>query len=107
MTTLEERRHQADMLQAYKIITGKDNVKRETWFQMAEEGTMRTRQATGLLNVLKPRARLEVRCNFFSVRVADQWNLVPDNVKMAKNPRHFKRLYKQHRSSRPRPDTSR
>ncbi len=61
---------------------------------------MRTRQATGLLNVLKPRARLEVRCNFFSVRVADQWNLVPDKVKMAKNPGHFKRMYKQHRSSR-------
>jgi hypothetical protein len=51
MTTLEERRHQADMLQAYKIITGKDNVKRETCFKMAEEGSVRTRQATGLLNV--------------------------------------------------------
>ncbi len=35
MTTLEERRHQADMLQVYKIITRKDNVDSACWFQMA------------------------------------------------------------------------
>jgi ribonuclease P/MRP protein subunit RPP40 len=30
--TLEERRHQADMVQTYKIVTGKDTVNRENWF---------------------------------------------------------------------------
>jgi ribonuclease P/MRP protein subunit RPP40 len=35
MTTLEERRHQADMLQVYKIITRKDNVDSACWFKMA------------------------------------------------------------------------
>ncbi len=30
--SLEERRHQADMVQTYKIVTGKDMVKSETWF---------------------------------------------------------------------------
>jgi hypothetical protein len=102
LTTLEERRHQADMLQAYKIITGKDNVKRESWFKMAAEGVVRTRQAAGLMNVVKPRSRLEVRSNFFSVRVADGWNMVPEDIKMARSAGHFKRLYKTHRSSLPR-----
>jgi hypothetical protein len=66
LTTLEKRRHQADMVQLYKIVTGKDNVKGETWFKMAAEGAVRTRQAAALMNILKPRVSLEIRSNFFS-----------------------------------------
>ncbi len=39
MTTLKERRHRDDMLQVFKILTGKDNVDKSTWFKMASEGT--------------------------------------------------------------------
>jgi hypothetical protein len=59
----------------------------------------RTRQATGVLNLIKPRANLEIRANFFSVRVVDSWNAIPENIKMARNPGHFKRLYKAYRSN--------
>ncbi len=104
LTTLEERRHQADMLQVYKILTGKDNVKSECWFRMAAAGTIRTRQAAGVMNILKPRSRLEVRGNFFSVRVADSWNSVPETIKMSRTTGQFKRQYKKYRSSRPRRD---
>ncbi len=68
LTTLEERRHQADMLQVYKILTEKDRVSSETWFRRAGEGAVSTRHAAGLMNLVKPRTRLEVRSNFFSVR---------------------------------------
>ncbi len=61
---------------------------------MAAEGAVRTRQAAGLMNVVKPRSWLEVKNNFFSVRVADGWNLVPEEIKMARTDGHFKRLYK-------------
>ncbi len=71
LTTLKERRHQADMAQVYKIIIGKDNLERDCWFKMAADGAVRTRQAAGLMNVVKPRTRLEVQTNFFSVRTAD------------------------------------
>ena len=37
METLEERRHRMDMAQVYKIVTGKDKVKSDTWFTMARE----------------------------------------------------------------------
>ena len=37
METLEERRHRMDMAQVYKIVTGKDKVKSDTWFTMATE----------------------------------------------------------------------
>jgi ribonuclease P/MRP protein subunit RPP40 len=100
LNTLEERRHQADMLQMYKIITGKDSVMREQWFKMAADAMVRTRQAAGLLNVIKPRARLGVRINFFSVRTADDWNVVPEKIKMARTAAHFKKLYNTFRCSR-------
>jgi ribonuclease P/MRP protein subunit RPP40 len=35
ISTLEERRKYLDMLQTYKVMTGKDNVERSTWFDMA------------------------------------------------------------------------
>ena len=38
LETLEERRHRIDMAQVYKIVTGKDKVKSDTWFTMAREG---------------------------------------------------------------------
>ncbi len=69
---------------------------------MAAEGAVRTRQAAGLMNVVKPRSCLEVRSNVFSVRVADGWNLVPEEIKMARTAGHFKRLYRTHWSSLPR-----
>ena len=43
MVTLEERRHQIDMVQTYKILHGKDKVRREEWFTMASESERPTR----------------------------------------------------------------
>jgi hypothetical protein len=34
ISTLEERRRYLDMLQTYKVLTGKDNVDRATWFDI-------------------------------------------------------------------------
>jgi hypothetical protein len=101
LTTLEERRHQADMLQMYKIVTGKDKVNHVHWFKMAADGIVRTRQVAGLLIVLKPRARLDMQSNFFSMRIADDWNAVLKEIKMARTVAHFKKLYKMLRCSRP------
>jgi hypothetical protein len=80
-TTLEERLHQADMLQTFKIVRGIDKVNSETWFQMAAHAERATRSSYGPLN-LRPRpARLEVRRNFFSNRVVESWKQIPSNVK--------------------------
>ncbi len=103
MTTLEERRHQLDMFQTFKIIGGHDAVEKQHWFSMATNSTVSTKQVTGLLNLLKPRANLEVRGNFFSARVVDEWNAIPSEIKMAKNPAQFKGLYKAYRRSQERP----
>jgi hypothetical protein len=51
LLTLEERRHQADMVQTYKIVTGKDMVKSETWFQSVAVTGRATRSADDPLNI--------------------------------------------------------
>jgi hypothetical protein len=69
MQTLEECRHQTHKLQVYNILQGCDNIKVDQWFKMAVDGGQRTRQATGVLHLIKPRVQLNLRANVFSVRV--------------------------------------
>ena len=64
MVTLEERRHQLDMLQAYKILTGKDKVNKEIWFKSTCESGRDTRAAADPLNLRFPTPRLELRRAF-------------------------------------------
>jgi ribonucleases P/MRP protein subunit RPP40 len=64
VTTLEERRHKADMVQSFKILQGCDNVNSETWLQKVETSVRMTRSAADPLN-LKPQApRLKIRRTF-------------------------------------------
>jgi ribonucleases P/MRP protein subunit RPP40 len=44
LTTLEERRHQADMAHMYKICTGKDGLRMADWFEPPTAAAARTRQ---------------------------------------------------------------
>jgi hypothetical protein len=87
------------MVQVFKILSGHDSVEKNQWFKMAADSGAGTRQAAGPRNLIKPRTNLEIRTNFFSVRVIDNWNLIPAEIKMARNPEQFKKLYRDHRSS--------
>ena len=80
------------MIQVYKVLTGKDRVSPQTWFQICEELDDRrgTRARAGMCNVERLEGRLEVRKNFWSVRVADKWNQLPDLVKTANTLDSFK-----------------
>ena len=50
LSTLEERRHQADMLQTFKILQQKDRVNSESWFRMAGEEGRLTRSTSDPMN---------------------------------------------------------
>jgi len=95
LTTLEERRHQIDMAQVYKILNGKDRVDWNSWFRLARDGPRETRRAADPLNLQLRPARLEVRRNFFSNRVVESWNSIPAELKRAKNLKGFKEGYKK------------
>ena len=74
LTTLEENRQRGDMVEMFKIVTGKTKVDYSNWFNFApvRQGAGNTIATTGYLNVEEPpRAGGEVRKNFFSHRA---WN---------------------------------
>ena len=94
--SLQDRRREIDMVQTYKIVNNIDSENSEEWFSRAD--TRRpTRNTSGRDNLIKKRGQHEYRTNFFSIRVTEDWNELPDNVKSAKSVQIFKRLYRRHR----------
>ena len=89
MTTLEERRRRGDLLQAYKVIRGVDDVDPSLWFDMVQPraGAMTTREVSGAHNVKREERQIntEIRKNFWSQRIIDPWNNLPDEVKQAES----------------------
>jgi ribonuclease P/MRP protein subunit RPP40 len=86
MRTLEEIRVRGDLIETYKILTGKSDVDPKTWFSLASDAdpSIRTRATTGYLNLVQaPIGKTDVRKNFFSQRVVSHWNQLPEHVKKA------------------------
>ena len=81
---MQARRERGDMVEAYKIITGKVDVQPSIWFSplTTREGAASTRATSGHLNLARREASSEVRKNQFSVRVVPLWNyLTKSNLK--------------------------
>ena len=97
LTTLEARRIRGDMIQVWKILHEQDDVKLSTWFIMAsDQQGQTTRHTSNLLNIAKPKAKLEVRANFFSVRCVQCWNNLPIKLRSATSVNEFKIAYDNH-----------
>jgi hypothetical protein len=93
LQTLEERRIQADMVQVYKILNGKDKVNKDTWFKMMQDGERVTRATSDPLNIQAQYGRLDIRRNFFTHRVVEQWNKIPEDLKNARTVQSFRKGY--------------
>ena len=95
METLEKRRLDQDLVQAYKILKEVDNVDKSTWFQQVPADRIQhTRATEGGHNIVRTNSRLELRRNFFSQRVAERWNALPQKAKEARTVVEFKNLMK-------------
>ena len=91
MDTLVERRKRGDLVTAYKVHSGKDNIDPATWFKTFEPaGGAVTRRQAGYQNMETPQWRGEARKNFWSVRVCEPWNSLPDKVKKLETVNGFK-----------------
>ena len=88
LTKLVERRFRGDMIETYKILTGKENVRKENFFQMsAERGDPELFRG---LKIFKKRARKSLRRNTFSQRVTNPWNKLTKKEVQAKKTSSFK-----------------
>ena len=98
LTSLEERRHRADMALVHSLMHGLGNINVDDWFQRADTSARTTRVTSGALNVRPKYGRLEVRKHSFTVRTTSSWNNVPRDLKQKTSANSFKTAYAQHRA---------
>ena len=68
-----------------------ENVDKRTW--ATDVAPRATRVTDHPLNIVKPRWNYEPRSKFYSIRVVEQWNSLPNSVREAKTFNSFKNLY--------------
>ena len=71
--SLQRRRLRGDLIETYKILTGKDKIKSDQLFQKATTTEIRGHS----LKLYKKSSRLELRKHSFSQRITDHWNKLP------------------------------
>jgi ribonuclease P/MRP protein subunit RPP40 len=91
LPTLLERRHQADMDMVHMDHT--------TWFQKAENEPRAARNTADPYNLKVKHGRLDLRRNFFGIRVIEDWNRIPANMKSAEKSENFKAAYRKMRAT--------
>ena len=90
LTILEKRRLRGDLIETYKILSGKERVNSEDFFHFSQTGyNLRSHRYTLATN----RCHLELRRNFFSQPVVKPWNKLPSHVVTAPSTYAFKNRF--------------
>lgn len=87
LTTLEQRRKRGDLIEVFKIMTGRERIDSDIFFKRASSGHHLRGHSQKLFAA---GARLDVRKHFFSVRVTREWNALPQTVVDAPSVNTFK-----------------
>jgi hypothetical protein len=82
LPSLSYRRSRGDMIEVYKIMSGKYDPEISNIFQLQEQENRNTRGHK--YKLFKPRCRLNIRKNSFCIRVVNMWNNLSENVVTAK-----------------------
>ena len=89
----ETRRRRGDLIETYKIITGKEKLSPSQFFHPS---TVRYNTRGHSLKLTKQRSRLDLRWYFFSQRVINDWNSLPQHVVDVPTVSTFKRRLDKH-----------
>ena len=92
---LVDRRVRGDMIETYKIMTGKEKLERRKLFKMA---TLRGRYHT--MKIYRKYSRLNIRKYWFSQRVITKWNSLSRKEVQAENTSCFKTRYDKQEKER-------
>jgi len=98
MTTLEERRARGDQIEVFKILNDLTNLDKNEFFDFVQDRhQIDTRNHSQ--NLLVPqKCRLNIRRNFFSCRVVNAWNSLPEYVRSSTSVNSFKNNYDYYHS---------
>ena len=99
LTTLRERRRRGDLIETFKTLNGFNRVDKNDWFILTQDNARETRRTTNITEtgverkkhiLEKENPRLEIRKNFFTVRIVNEWNSLPEDVKKQPTVNAFK-----------------
>ena len=97
LETLQLQLDKQDLQEMYKIMTGTGELNPENLFKKPKIRTGAvTRSADDPHHLPTPRTRLEIRKNFFTVRIVEKWNALPIEIKSLGKIQHFKRALNDH-----------
>ena len=65
-----------ELIETFKIVTGKECIDKRQFFSLSATTSLRGHDQ----KLFKPRSRLHVRQKFFSQRIIDTWNKLPQEV---------------------------
>ena len=88
LPTLKYRRRRGDMMIIYKILNDLIDLDRESFLQMSNLYT-----GGHSKKLYKAFSRLKIRSQFFSQRVIDEWNSLPNSAVALGSLNEFKRNY--------------
>ena len=93
LTTLATRRLRGDLIETYKLLTHKERIDPNQFFQFSDNGYALRGHS---LKLYKPSVRLNIRKQFYSYRVIDSWNQLPQHVVEAPTVNTFKNRLDKH-----------
>lgn len=95
LTTLEERRTRGDLIEVFKMIKGLNKTDYRNFFTIIQNSKTRGHR----FKLQKNRSRLDIRKYFFSQRVVNVWNALPEIVLESETVNSFKNKYDKYVSS--------
>ena len=99
LTTLEDRRVRGDCIETFKMLKGITRVDPSTWFtRISRTDGAQTRLSSDPLALQSRMSRLDLRKNFFSVRLPPIWNSLPLSIRQSKSINEFKNSYDRFRA---------
>ena len=84
------RRLRGDMIEVYKIIQGHYDPEASTIIKLMNDTVQRFSTRTNSRKVIYNRANTNIRQNSFSIRIANYWNKLPENIVNAPSINSFK-----------------
>ena len=92
LTTLETRRLRGDLIEAFKIMKGFEDISWNKFFKMSSATQLRGHRQ----KFYKQSVRLDIRKYTFSQRVINEWNLLPDELIECATVNNFKKQLDLH-----------
>ena len=93
LPSVEERGRREDLVHTYRILNGIDDIGCELFKKASDTHNRNTRSSTKE-NLSKENSNLNLRRNFLSNRVVNDWNLLPKELQTARSLTTFKSMLK-------------